>query len=141
VRSQWALAYLLRGSFGNYLLGEPPLNDELLRLAGAMGGVSKVLPFRGDFHPDAGTILNLPVGADGIGDKGRIGRMGGDIVDRFAGAFVTNMALAFDPNYAAGIRPSSGLGELFSDRQLGVAAHLYASVTGAGFDEGVSAFG
>ena len=53
--SQWALAYLLRGSFGNYLLGEPPLNDELLRLARAMGGVSKVFPFRADFHPDAGT--------------------------------------------------------------------------------------
>ncbi len=53
--SQWALAYLLRGSFGNYLLGEPPFNDELLRLAQAMGGVSKVLPFRADFHPDAGT--------------------------------------------------------------------------------------
>ena len=53
--SQWALAYLLRGSFGNYLLGEPPLNDELPRIARAMGGVSKVLPFRADFHPDAGT--------------------------------------------------------------------------------------
>ncbi len=53
--SQWALAYLLRGSFGNYLLGEPPLDDELLRLAKSMGGVSKVLPFRAEFHPDAGT--------------------------------------------------------------------------------------
>ena len=53
--SQWALAYLLRGSFGNYLLGEPPLHDELLRIAKAMGGISKVLPFRTDFHPDAGT--------------------------------------------------------------------------------------
>ena len=53
--SQWALAYLLRGSFGNYLLGEPPLNDELLQLARAMGGISKVLPFRANFHPDAGS--------------------------------------------------------------------------------------
>ncbi len=49
----WSFAYLLRGSFGNYLLGEPPFDGALARAGQGIGGIASVLPFRPGFGPDA----------------------------------------------------------------------------------------
>ncbi len=49
----WTLAYLLRGTFGNYLLGEPPFDDALARAGESIGGIATVLPFRTGFDADA----------------------------------------------------------------------------------------
>ena len=49
----WTLAYLLRGTIGNYLLGEPPFDDALARAGESIGGIATVLPFRTGFDADA----------------------------------------------------------------------------------------
>ncbi len=62
-------------------------------------------------------------------------------MNRLAGVLLADMALAFDPNHAAGICPPGRLGQLLRDRLLDVAAQLQATVTGVGLDEGVSVLG
>ncbi|MEM7404799.1 MAG: hypothetical protein AAF458_05865 [Pseudomonadota bacterium] len=52
-RHCWTLHYLLRGTYGNYLLGDPPLDDDLSFVGEGIGGIAKVLPFAPTPGPDA----------------------------------------------------------------------------------------